>query len=108
MAISYYAGFDKKISIVVFIASLGFSFFFYKQVKKVIVIQLILACIGIYTLTPSILKEINYSNDWMNQPDDIENVKFAKKPNVYFIQPDGYANISELKKENYNVLRRVI
>ena len=103
MAISYYAGFDKKMSMLVFIASLGFSFFFYKQVKKVIVIQLIFACIGIYTLTPSILKEINYSNDWMNQPDDIENVKFTKKPNVYFIQPDGYANISELKKENYNV-----
>jgi hypothetical protein len=39
----------------------------------------------------------------MKQPDNIEHVIFKKKPNVYLIQPDGYANISELKGKNYNI-----
>ena len=30
-------------------------------------------------------------------------MEFKSKPNVYFIQPDGYENLSELKKGYYNI-----
>tara|TARA_R100000789_G_C2994345_1_gene146997 strand:- start:135 stop:1142 length:1008 start_codon:yes stop_codon:yes gene_type:complete len=41
----------------------------------------------------------------MKQPDGIETAVFKKKPNIYFIQPDGYVNFSEMKKGNYNIER---
>ncbi|WP_152593064.1 hypothetical protein [Jejuia pallidilutea] len=38
----------------------------------------------------------------MKQPDGIENVLFKKKPNIYIVQTDGYANFSKLKSAPYN------
>jgi hypothetical protein len=103
LTISNYAGLNYKAIIVVFVASLGFTLILNKQVKKIVVIQLILACIGLFTIAPSIFRQLNYSDEWMQQPDTIEKAVFTKRPNVYFIQPDGYANASELKKKNYNI-----
>ena len=54
-------------------------------------------------LMTTLFQRYNYSNDWMLQPDDIENVVFKKTPNVYYIQPDGYLNFSELEKGFYQV-----
>lgn len=47
----------------------------------------------------------NYANssDWQQQPDAILNVKFTRKPNVYYIQPDGFANGKNLKGSLYNI-----
>ena len=103
MMFCYYAGFHLKVALLSFFVAIGFSFFFHGFFKKLVVFQLILALIGVYTLTPRIIKLINYSDAWTAQPDNIKSVKFVKKPNVYFIQPDGYANFSELRKENYKV-----
>ena len=36
-------------------------------------------------------------------PDDVASVVFKKKPNVYFIQPDGYTSLSEIEKGHYNM-----
>ncbi len=54
-------------------------------------------------LIPQIYKQITNNTDWLLQPDDIENVVFKKTPNVYFIQPDGYVNFSELNKGYYQI-----
>ncbi len=64
---------------------------------------MLLAVIGIFTLTPVLIKQLNYSKEWMIQPDNIEAAIFKKKPNIYFIQPDGYVNFSELKGGYYNI-----
>ena len=103
MMFCYYAGFYLKVALLSFFVAIGFSFFFHGFFKKLVVFQLILALIGVYTLAPRIIKLINYSDAWTVQPDNIKSVRFVKKPNVYFIQPDGYANFSELRKENYKV-----
>jgi hypothetical protein len=39
----------------------------------------------------------------MLQPDDIEDVIFKKRPNIYYIQPDGYVNFSEIDKGYYKL-----
>lgn len=46
---------------------------------------------------------LNYTNstEWKNQPDAILNTKFKKTPNIYYIQPDGYANEVNLKGSLY-------
>ena len=53
-------------------------------------------------LAPKLYNHLFYSNDWVDQPDNINEVKFVKKPNIYVIQLDGYANPDELKKTPYS------
>jgi hypothetical protein len=74
-----------------------------KFFKKIVAFQLILALIGLFTFIPVLLKQLNYSKEWMEQPDAIETAIFKKKPNIYYIQPDGYVNFSELKQGNYKI-----
>ncbi len=73
-----------------------------KHIKKVIIFQLLLAAFVMVQLIPDIKKHYTYSNDWMAQQDNIVSAKFKFKPNIYLIQPDGYANFSELKNELYD------
>ena len=75
---------------------------FVKHLKKIIIFQFLLAIIVATKLIPDLYRHFTYSSDWMIQPDNIEQTVFKKKPNVYIIQPDGYANFSELKDDNYN------
>ncbi len=103
--IALYAGFSWLRTFIVFVIALLLTFLFRKHFKKIIAFQFILAVIGIFTLTPVIIKQLNYSKEWMKQPDGIETAVFKKKPNIYFIQPDGYVNFSEMKKGNYNIER---
>ena len=101
--IALYAGFSWIRTLVVFGIAVLLTFFLRKFFKKIIVFQLILALIGIFTLVPVVINQLNYSKEWMKQPDTIESAVFKKKPNIYFIQPDGYVNFSELKKGNYKI-----
>ncbi|MDX1462646.1 MAG: sulfatase-like hydrolase/transferase [Marinirhabdus sp.] len=89
-------------TLVILAVALLFALFLRKFFKKVIVLQITLALIGLFWLFPTIKNQWTYSNEWTNQPDDIEQVQFKKRPNVYYIQPDGYVNISEMGKGAYN------
>lgn len=77
------------------------GFIFYKHLKKIILFQFLLVIIILFELVPYAIQNFNYSLDWMKQPDNIEQVVFKMKPNIYLIQPDGYANFSELKNDLY-------
>ncbi|QQX75519.1 MULTISPECIES: sulfatase-like hydrolase/transferase [Aequorivita] len=101
--IALYAGFNWLRTLIIFGVAVLLAFLLRKFFKKIIGFQLILAVIGIFTLAPVVIKQLNYSKEWMAQPDAIEEAVFKKKPNIYFIQPDGYANFSELKKGFYNI-----
>ncbi len=94
---------ERKIILGIFVVSILFAKFLYKHLKKVIVIELLLAVIGFFSVSQVILQKLLYSDAWMKQPDGIENVVFKKKPNVYFIEPDGYVSFSTLKNELYNI-----
>lgn len=96
-----YAGINKKITVLIFPIAVAASFFLYKYLKKIVIIQLILAVIGLFTFVNTIINLPVYSSDWLQQPDDISKVVFKTKPNIYLIQPDGYVNFSELKKGHY-------
>ncbi len=98
-----YADIQRKIILGIFILSLLIAFLLYKHFKKWILLQLILVVIGFMGLVPTLLKYVSYSSAWMQQPDDIEEVVFQKKPNIYYIQPDGYASSSQLESDFYKV-----
>ncbi len=93
----------KKITLGIFIIAALFAFFLYKHIKKVIALQLLLAVIGLITLLSSLYRIFDYSEEWLQQPDDIAQVTFVSTPNVYYLQPDGYVNFSELNKGYYNI-----
>lgn len=91
-----------KVCIVVVLALL-LGVLLAKHIKKLIVFQLFMACVAVFWVAPKLYAESFQSTDWMSQPDYIEEVVFKKSPNIYLIQPDGYANFSELKKGHYNI-----
>lgn len=97
-----YTDTERKIILGIFIISALIAYFLNEYFKKWLAVQLLLALIGFIGLVPIIIKYLNYSSEWMQQPDKIESVVFKKKPNVYYIQPDGYVNFSELKRGYYN------
>lgn len=95
-------GLESKVLILSLIIALAIAFVIYKHINKLIIFQYLLAILSLVKLLPDFYTYIVYSDKWMNQPDDIEEVLFKKKPNIYIIQPDGYANFSELKRGYYN------
>lgn len=78
------------------------NYFIQKLYIKILTVQLLLVFTTFYTLPGTILSYSTESFAWLKQPKPIENIQFQKKPNVYIIQPDGYANFSELSRKNYN------
>lgn len=98
-----YTDIERKIILGIFIISVLLAYYFHKHFKKWLAVQLVLALIGIIGLVPIIMKYVNYSSEWMQQPDDIETIIFQKKPNIYYIQPDGYVNFAQLESGFYNV-----
>jgi len=95
-------GFKWKVLAISLIIAIILAILFQKHFKKVIVFQLLMTLIVASKLVPDLYRHLTYSSKWMDLSDDIESVEFKTKPNVYVIQPDGYASFSELKKKTYN------
>ena len=92
----------KKILLIALICAFILGVLLKKHLKKIVVFQLLFFGLVFVKLIPDFYKHLTYSNDWVEQADNIQDVVFKKRPNVYVIQPDGYANFSELKGLNYN------
>lgn len=88
---------------IILLVSIAFAFFLSKFHKRIIIIQSILAMMALFNFTNIFVKSYLVSNDWMIQPDAIAKAVFKEKPNIYYIQPDGYPNFSELKKGYYHI-----
>lgn len=74
-----------------------------KYLKQIVVFQLLLAVLGLISFVPVVAKQLSYSDKWQQLPDDIKDVSFVRKPNVYYIQPDGYVNYKEIERGLYNI-----
>lgn len=103
LMICKYAGINKKVALLILPIALIGSYFLFKYLKKIVIIQLILAVIGLFSFVLSLLNRPVYSNEWTLQPDSISEAIFKTKPNVYLIQPDGYVSFSEIKKGFYQI-----
>ncbi|MBU2939662.1 hypothetical protein KO494_08940 [Lacinutrix sp. C3R15] len=95
-------GFRIKIIFISILLVLLATFLLYKYFNKVIVFQFVLAIVSAISFLNFFVFNVKNSQKWLVQPDAIEEVVFKKKPNIYLIQPDGYANISELNTGYYN------
>jgi len=95
-------GFSIKIIGLAFLLILLATFLLYKYFNKVLVFQYILVIVISVSFFNFLIFNLKNTNKWFVQTDNIEEVVFKKKPNIYLIQPDGYANISELNSGYYN------
>ena len=95
-------GFHKVKLVLALILGVCLGVLFAKHIKKIIVIQFILACLVIPKLVPDLYREIVYSKEWMEQLDTIETIAFKERPNIYVIQPDGYSSFSTFRDSIYN------
>ena len=103
LQISFFAGLQLWYTIGIIAIAVLSVFLLRSHLAKIMFFQFVLAVIGLFTLVPTLIKQFNYSDAWMEQPDDIEQAVFTKKPNVYFIEPDGYVNFSEIDKGFYQI-----
>lgn len=70
--------------------------------KFFIVLLLVMAACNIPKLASTLIVHFSASQQWRELPDGIVKSKFVKKPNIYYIQPDGYTSPDCMKDTNYN------
>lgn len=95
-------GFNWLNTIIAIFTVVTVTLILYKYLNKAIVFQLILACVIFIYFTDYLIRIPKNPSNWLEQPDEIEKVILKNKPNIYFIQPDGYANSTEISKGYYN------
>jgi hypothetical protein len=93
---------NKKTVLLALVIAFVLAIIMSKHIKKIIVLQFLMAVFVGFKLLPDLYNATNYQNMWIQPSDNIGDVVLQKKPNIYYIQSDGYANFSELKRENYN------
>ena len=67
LEVCLYADVQIYISLAILIIAALFALFLYKHLKKLVVIQFILLLIGLYSLVPTVIKQVNYSTEWQKQ-----------------------------------------
>lgn len=99
----YFFTIKKKLLLGLLIILCFLSLKAYKYYKKALLFVVLLSVIPfskcIYII---IYKNCTDTTVWMKQPDAIESVKFVKKPNIYFIEPDGYAGKNVMEQSPYS------
>jgi hypothetical protein len=103
LKVCLYAGVQKKMIIVIIMIAGLMAFFLHRHLSKWVVLQFLLAILGLTSVVPQIINELNYNGSWTELPDAIEETVLKSTPNIYVIQPDGYVNFSELSKGYYNI-----
>lgn len=96
----------KKLTLLAIVLGFIIAHFLWKHIAKIILLQLILAILTLPLIYKAVQLRNSYSTTWMQQEDNIEDAVFKKKPNIYFIEPDGYVNFSELNKGFYKIENR--
>ena len=113
-----------------FVGIIGFFTFFFLEInhipyrKKILLGVVIIACIlaiklkmyyklfivllffisvfNIPGIVSFMIASIEKKSDWEKQSDHIEQAVFKARPNIYYIQPDGYTNGVNLKNSIHN------
>lgn len=97
----YFLTIKKKLLLGLLILVCFVSLRLYNHYKKVIVFILLLSIMPVFKISEIIYHNFTNSDSWQQQRDQILNSSFKKKPNIYYIEPDGYASDVNLKGALY-------
>lgn len=99
----YYLTIKKKLLLLVLIVAIFLSLKLYESYKKIVVFVMLLSLIPfLKCLNIVVYNQFNDTLIWTKQNDDIEKTKFVKSPNIYFLEPDGYAGKEAMQEAPYN------
>lgn len=79
--------------IIAFLLSIKLKKFY----KLFIVLLFFMSIFNVIPVVNVLAMGIQGKSDWKTQPDGIEKAVFKSKPNIYYIQPDGYTNPANLR-----------
>lgn len=82
------------------IALVSFRFSNYKALIPLIGVMAVFPVIAISGI---LMQRLAYAPGWNDQTDHILSSEFKQKPNIYFIQTDGYPSIASLSDSIYNI-----
>ena len=92
----------KIVFAIVMLLGVIISYWLAKYYKLLVLLLLFLSLFNLYTLGGIIVLAESASKEWQKLPDTIDKAVFTKKPNIYYIQPDGYTNPQNFKSDLYN------
>jgi len=101
LSVVIYMGWRWKALIAVSILILIVSWFFGKHYKKLVVVLSMMTLFALVKFTYYYFGTIATNDNWV-QPTEITNITFTNNPNIYLIQPDGYASKTALENSHYN------
>ena len=93
--------FKKKVLLALLILLCLLSLKLYNHYKRLLALIMVMSLIPLFKVAVHIYEDIRPLH-WVEQPDDIVSVKFRHKPNIYMIQPDGYAGRKVMEKPPYS------
>jgi len=94
--------FRKGIFVLILLGVGLLSLVLYRFLTKIIILQFLLAIMSLFTIVPRLFFVLSYDDGWTKVSENIDAITFKQRPNIYLIQPDGYANFSDLRKPPYN------
>lgn len=101
MSQAVYATLKKKILLCVLIIAVLVSFKLYMHYKRVLLIIIAMTLIPLFKCAVHVYEDIRPTN-WIQQADNIADIKFKHTPNIYMIQPDGYISKEAIEKPPYS------
>lgn len=101
LSVVIYMGWRWKALIAVSILILIVSWFFGKHYKKFVVLLGMMTVFALVKFTYNYFTIITATSNWVTQT-ELDTIEFSKKPNIYLIQPDGYASKTALENAYYN------
>jgi len=98
-----YINFSKKrIFAIIVLVSILLSLKFSRYYKLLVLLLFFLSVFNLYSIM-TIIWQINTAPVvWQKIPDGIESATFKSRPNIYYLQPDGYTSPDNLKSPIYN------
>ncbi len=103
LSLIFYFTIKKKLLLLLLILLIFASLKFCKSYKKFLIFIVFLSIIPFCKCIISLgYTFFGNSLSWTIQHDHIAKTKFIKKPNIYFIEPDGYTGIETIKEKPYS------
>jgi len=93
--------FKKKILLGILLLLLLLSLKLSQHYKRLLVLIIVMSLMPLFRVTVHLYEDIRPMH-WTKQPDDIVNVKLRHRPDIYIIQPDGYAGKETMEKPPYS------
>ena len=91
-------GFSKKLTVAAIIIAAALLSVWLRNYYKVLILALFfMSVFNMPKLAKAVWVIASNNKEWQEQPDGIEQVLLKHKPNIYYIQPDGYASFDNLK-----------